>query len=110
MEPGLRLQMIIKGGKHYYIHELVELACGKKVVPCYFYQTEDGLMAKCLLPSIKARPEIEKFEIKIPHEPAFDSEDFETVSIEQFVKPFSEIDTQAGVYLKDFCNEYMLSV
>lgn len=108
LEPELRVQMVEKGKTHFYIYEVVELESGLKVVPCYFYQTEDGVMAKCLRPSIKPILEIEQFEIKIPCEPAFDSPDFDTIPIEKFGKTFSEIHKKEGVYLKDFSGNNML--
>lgn len=99
--------MVVEGDKHFYIYEIVQLNCGLKFIPCFFYQTEDGLMAKCICPMIDPIPDSDEFEIGIPPEPVFDSLDFKSIRIEQFSKTFDEIEMDMGVNLKDCCGSEM---
>lgn len=108
LEPGLRVQMVEEGNKHFYIYEVLQLSSGSIVVPFFFYQTKEGIFAKCLRPSIRALTKIQKLQLKIPREPAFDSAEFLTVPIKTFSKTFSKIKTQNNLYLKEMCGNNML--
>ncbi|KAG0138966.1 hypothetical protein CROQUDRAFT_55427, partial [Cronartium quercuum f. sp. fusiforme G11] len=65
-EPGLRVPMVDTDEGHFYIYELAHLFSQMIVVPIYFYQTEDDVFAKCVIPTIKFIKETGKFNIQIP--------------------------------------------
>ncbi|KAH9813949.1 hypothetical protein DFH28DRAFT_1170063 [Melampsora americana] len=69
-----RVQMISARNNHYYIYEPLQLRSNQLVVPVFFYQQDNKVMAKCL--PAEVQPDIgepEHYNIIIPEEPSFDS-------------------------------------
>ncbi|KAG0147461.1 hypothetical protein CROQUDRAFT_42795, partial [Cronartium quercuum f. sp. fusiforme G11] len=106
--PDLQVPMVETKNGHFYIYEVVELCSGQKVVPCYFYQMENDVWAKCVRPTIELDHRSNKFCIKIPQEPAFDSNDLETIPVSKFLNPFEQIKVNEDIYLKHCSEEHML--
>lgn len=89
------------GSKHFYIYEPVQLLEGDVVVPVFFFQHNQIMKAKCL--KLHTRDEREGVELRmeIEEELEFDSEEYLTIDVADFVHVYKEIKLQDGRFLSD---------
>lgn len=100
--------MIVDNHRHFYIYEPVELRTGQLAVPMFFFKSNDKILAKCLPALIQNDlSDPDRFNIVIPEEPPFDSEEFYTFDVVDFAKTFEEITLDHEVYLSPLCGPNM---
>jgi hypothetical protein len=109
------VQMVPKGGKHYYIFEPVTLRDGMIVVPIFFYMHETGLRLKFAIPKFlrasnqtqstsihQNQPTIE-FDLYIRSKIAYKSSDLLDIPVDDFDKIYSEIRCHDGSLMMEKC-------
>ncbi|KAH9810453.1 hypothetical protein DFH28DRAFT_1132268 [Melampsora americana] len=104
----LRVQMIVSHRKHFYIYEPVQLVSTQLVVPVFFFQQNERIMAKCLPAEIYVDDNNPaKVNMLLPAKPAFVSDALIHTDVSDFWKTASEITFPDGTRLLDCCDRYM---
>jgi hypothetical protein len=110
-----RVQMVPKGGKHYYIYEPVTVQGGLIVVPIFFYKNETGLRSKCTIPKfVRSSNQTQstssnwnnsmiEFDFYIRSNIAYNSPDLLDIPVEDFDKIYSEIIRHDGSLMMEKC-------
>ncbi|KAH9807092.1 hypothetical protein DFH28DRAFT_1153434 [Melampsora americana] len=106
--PELRVQMIVSNDIHYYIYEPVQLQTQQLVVPIFFFQQDNCLMARCLPAIVIPDPENPtNLKVLIPEVSAFNSEQLFTIECKDFWRTLPKIELDGGKLLKDLCGDFM---
>ncbi|KAH9825055.1 hypothetical protein DFH28DRAFT_878478, partial [Melampsora americana] len=106
--PDLRVQMIAMKNRHFYIYEPVQLCSQQLVVPMFFFQQNDTLLAKCMPAKVESDLEDPAYlKVIVSDDPPFDSPKFITIKCDDFGKTFEEIELYNGHLLKSDCRDQL---
>lgn len=101
------MQMVDTRRGHFYIYEPVQLLDKNLVVPVFFYQSNNKkVYAKCLeVEVIKCLDGSRK--LQVPEEPPFEAEGWGGRPVEDFWRPFEEIEWEGRGLLSAQCGEWL---
>ncbi|KAH9812461.1 hypothetical protein DFH28DRAFT_825323, partial [Melampsora americana] len=95
--PDLCVQMIAINNHHFYIYEPVQLCSQQLVVPMFFFQQNDTLLAKCMPAKVESNLEDPAYlKVIVLDDPPFDSPKFITIKCNDFGKTCEEIELYNG--------------
>jgi hypothetical protein len=98
--------MVVSRTNHFYIYEPVQVLSGQLVVPIFFYQQNNQIMAKCLCATVEqVLPNL--FNILIDEDPAFDSQDLLTINVKSFWRSLDSVVLDGGVRLGQACGNHI---
>ncbi|KAG0138924.1 hypothetical protein CROQUDRAFT_710677 [Cronartium quercuum f. sp. fusiforme G11] len=103
LSKDLRVQMIDFKKIHYYIYEPTQLSDGHLVAPIFFFQNKRGLMAKCLSLHSSKDKDTGIITMRMKDEPAFESNEYDTIEVKYFANSFKDITLLDGRMLHECC-------
>jgi hypothetical protein len=100
--------MVEMRSNHFYIYEPVQIIQGQLVVPIFFYQQGNNIMAKCV-PAVVEPDTLfnSSFNVFIEEEAAFDSPDLLSINVKTFWRTFNDVKLDDGLRLSESCGNHM---
>ncbi|KAH9813500.1 hypothetical protein DFH28DRAFT_1171408 [Melampsora americana] len=97
-----------KKWREEYPPELLQLQTQQLVVPIFFFQQDNCLMARCLPAIVIPDPENPtNLKVLIPEVSAFNSEQLFTIECKDFWRTLPKIELDGGKFLNDICGDFM---
>lgn len=106
--PHLRVQMVVSKCIHYYIYEPVQVLSGQLVIPMFFYQQGDKLMAKCIPALVEPGSQnLSTYNIFFAEEPPFDSPALISINVQSFWRLLESVKIGNEDCLSNHCGDHM---